>query len=118
MTKKSQGYHGVVDMKVCIYCKQPVDDFSRTKDHLIPESKGGCRSKDNAVPSCSKCNRLKEDMTVSEFQKFMERLIKIEYGFVKTKTGYFKRIATSCKEIILQSNPRDINFKNGETEDS
>ena len=118
MTKRSQGYRGRIDLKVCTYCGEPVDNTTRTTDHLIPESQGGIKSNDNRVPSCSRCNRMKGNMTVEEFKKFLERVIELEYTFVKIKTGYFKRVAISCKNIISQSTPRTIEINNGEAKDS
>lgn len=108
MVKKSQGYKGKVDLSVCSYCGDKVDNFSRTTDHLVPESRGGIKSNDNRVPSCSQCNRMKGDMNVEEFKRYMERVIELEYTWIKIKTGYFKRVAMNCRRIISESNPRDI----------
>jgi 5-methylcytosine-specific restriction endonuclease McrA len=118
MIKKSQGYRGQIDTTVCIYCKEPVNEASRTADHMIPESRGGIRSNDNKAPSCSRCNRIKDDMTVEEFKEFMERVISLEYHYTKIKTEYFKKVAMSCKAIIQQSTPREITINNGETKNS
>lgn len=118
MIKKSQGYKGKINTKVCTYCGVPIDSASASSDHLIPESKGGIRSKDNMVPSCRQCNMMKGDMDVEEFKKFLERMIGVEYTMTKIKTGYFKKVALSCRNILMQSTPRNINFNNGETKDS
>lgn len=79
---------------------------------MIPESKGGIKSKDNTAPSCRKCNMLKGDMTPEEFKRFMERSITLEYHFSKIKTGYFKKVASNCKRIIENSIPREVIFNN------
>jgi hypothetical protein len=113
MIKKSQGYKGKIDLNVCIFCREPVDNFSRTTDHLHPESRGGIRSKDNSAPSCQDCNMLKGDMTVEEFKKFLEKIIGIEFKNTKEKTGYYKKVAISCKYIIDNSVPRDIIINSG-----
>lgn len=113
MTKKSQGYNGPIDPSVCLYCKEPVNEATRTADHMIPESRDGVRSNDNKAPSCSRCNRIKDDMTVEEFKEFMERVIALEYHYTKVKTNYFKRVAMSCKQILQNSTPRTINFNDG-----
>ncbi len=118
MIKQSQGYKGRIDTKICTYCGEPIDKASATADHLIPESRGGIRSNDNKVPACRRCNMMKGDMNVEEFKKFMERAITLEYSWVKIKTGYFKRVAIGCKNILQQSFPREIIIKDGETTDS
>jgi len=110
--KFSQGYKLPIDINVCLYCNEPVDAYSRTKDHMIPESRGGIKSNDNTAPACRKCNMLKADMTPEEFKKFMERAITLEYHFTKIKTGYFKKVASNCKRIIENSTPREIIIKN------
>ena len=51
---------------------------------------------------------MKGDMDVSEFKRFLERIIEVEFSWTKQKTGYFKRVAVNCKRIINESTPRDI----------
>jgi hypothetical protein len=54
---------------------------------------------------------MKGDMDVKEFKRFLERVIELEYSWTKIKTGYFKRVAISCKNILMQSTPHDIKLK-------
>lgn len=43
-------------------------DFKRTKDHIVPTSRGGSRSfVKNKVYACGKCNSLKGDLSLIEF---------------------------------------------------
>jgi 5-methylcytosine-specific restriction endonuclease McrA len=51
----------------CYYCRDPLDDTNRTKDHIVPKSKGGILSKKNKVFACRKCNRNKGDLTLQEW---------------------------------------------------
>jgi len=46
-----------------LYC----DDRVLTVDHLIPVCVGGETVKDNLVPSCNRCNILKDDNTIDRF---------------------------------------------------
>jgi hypothetical protein len=40
-------------------------DDSRTKDHLIPKSKGGTHHKENLVPACERCNNTRKSKSVT-----------------------------------------------------
>lgn len=40
----------------CHYCQKPVIDRDKTKDHIVPRSKGGTSKSMNLVPSCRPCN--------------------------------------------------------------
>jgi hypothetical protein len=43
-----------------------------TVDHAKPRSRGGLNFADNLLPACLYCNNLKDNMTVSEFRKFVK----------------------------------------------
>jgi 5-methylcytosine-specific restriction endonuclease McrA len=69
--------------KLCIYCHERVylqNSPSRgrmaTLEHRIPLSRGGTWKKTNLGCSCSRCNKMKSDMTEIEF-----RAIIAEHGF-------------------------------------
>lgn len=89
-----------VDLSVCAYCSVPIDNFSRTVDHLYPESKGGVRSNSNKVPACSNCNQLKGALDIDEFQKAVEVLIHHESVKHRQEVGKLKRIRYNIKRII------------------
>jgi hypothetical protein len=64
----------------CTYCKRemikpPKDGvlsgLMRTRDHVIPLSRGGVDLKRNIVPACYRCNSLKGDMMPDAWQQFM-----------------------------------------------
>ena len=52
----------------CQYCSNifKIDDL--TMDHVVPKSKGGAKSWENIVTSCSVCNSKKRDRTPREAQ--------------------------------------------------
>ncbi len=49
-----------VEPVLCVYCNTRLTKQSRTRDHLIPRSRGG-GPHDNLVPACAPCNRAKSD---------------------------------------------------------
>lgn len=51
----------------CYYCGKRLKLKNRTLDHCYPRAMGGVSIVNNLVPSCSKCNTEKMDMTVAEF---------------------------------------------------
>lgn len=48
------------------------DPEAMTVDHAKPRSRGGLNFADNLLPACLYCNNLKDNMTVSEFRKFVK----------------------------------------------
>lgn len=60
----------VRDNHTCQYCLRPKADLHEheflTRDHVVPESKGGKSTWINLVVSCSSCNNKKGDKTLSE----------------------------------------------------
>ena len=53
----------------CQYSGQKLNSNTRTIDHYIPRSKGGDTSFENCVSAHKDINRLKADLTPSEFEK-------------------------------------------------
>ncbi|WP_265446379.1 HNH endonuclease [Flexivirga meconopsidis] len=47
----------------CAYCGQPT---ATTMDHVLPKSRGGATSWENAVAACAPCNQRKADLTPDE----------------------------------------------------
>ena len=66
----------------CWYCGQPqldewqtedgsefvFDDWGLEIDHFHPRAKGGGNEKENLVPACKYCNRLKSARSIEEFR--------------------------------------------------
>jgi hypothetical protein len=59
--------------QTCRYCHQLFEpyniDLLKTKDHIIPLSKGGYDIKENRVPACFNCNQWKSDKLPEEWLK-------------------------------------------------
>lgn len=65
----------------CHYCRRETirsillkrnDPLTRTRDHVIPLSKGGTNARENKVIACLRCNNLKGDMMPDEWQAYMD----------------------------------------------
>lgn len=54
------------DLYTCQYCSTRLTNVSGTRDHIIPESKGGPSSWTNLVACCRKCQEKKSDRYLHE----------------------------------------------------
>ena len=97
-----------VDLSVCAYCKTSLDDYSRTVDHLFPKSRGGKLSNSNKVPCCGDCNKLKGNLSVTEFSRALSGLINYEYSRHRESVNKLKKIKLNT-DIIIKDKMR----KNG-----
>lgn len=89
-----------IDLDVCAYCNAPLDDLSRTVDHLYPKSRGGILSNSNKVPACGTCNQLKGSMSVHEFNRALNALIFLEQTNHKKQISYLKKVKRNTNTII------------------
>jgi len=89
-----------IDLSVCAYCKTPLDDYSRTVDHLYPKSRGGKLSNSNKVPCCGDCNKMKGNMSVVEFGRALNGLIFYEHSRHKESLSRLKKIKINVDDII------------------
>ena len=89
-----------IDLKTCYYCGASIDEYSRTVDHLIPESRGGIRAKANIVPSCGDCNRLKANQTPEEFKLTVQSIMYFEKLNYDKRRGYLSRVVKNVTKII------------------
>ena len=52
----------------CSYCgRKQSKGVKRTRDHVVPVSKGGKTVRENIVPSCERCNSSKSDSDMEEW---------------------------------------------------
>lgn len=69
---------------VCFYCKRSYGlhksvwrrkyaALRKTKDHVLPKSRGGFNGTDNYVSCCEDCNHLKSNMKPNEFAKWLKK---------------------------------------------
>jgi 5-methylcytosine-specific restriction endonuclease McrA len=91
--------------KRCFYCERefgsiPINNIHpliKTADHIHPVSKGGIWHKLNIIPACHKCNSLKCNKTLEEFEQFIDGWIKAGY---QTKKGYTQENLKTIKRKI------------------
>lgn len=57
--------------KYCAYCEKRIKSKKLvTIDHIVPQDFGGPTISNNLIPSCSKCNNEKGNMTKEEYDEF------------------------------------------------
>lgn len=61
---------------LCGYCRMPLD-LSASLDHRQPIARGGKHSLDNLLVCCTRCNRLKGQLTEGEFHQLATLLAAI-----------------------------------------
>lgn len=77
----SRGRHQmeVTNRSRCRYCRRQFDDNApKTKDHIVPVSKFGLDKKENRVPCCFDCNQWKDNKTLEDWLKELQKIIKKE----------------------------------------
>jgi len=55
----------------CFYCGEPLSLKTRTRDHMLPRSRGGRNRRDNIVVACKRCNTDKGSLNLQEFRLVM-----------------------------------------------
>lgn len=54
------------DLNMCAYCGRFFPDNKLTRDHIVPQSRGGENSWMNCVTACKPCNNYKDDFLLEE----------------------------------------------------
>lgn len=98
----------------CFYCGTELKKEEITMDHLYPQDLGGPTIPNNLVPSCSKCNSRKGNLTERQYRQLLnapeEKRREIKCKFLeenqkrKAKNGYYlpaKWITTRKIDTIL-----------------
>jgi len=104
-TKKKNAEKEIVSKfkKYCRYCKTPFDEITiRTKDHVVPLSRGGLNSKENKVFACKDCNGWKADYSLESWLKDVKRVLKknkIREPYTVAKLGFM--IAAIQTQILI-----------------
>jgi len=96
--------------KTCFYCERPMGAASvggkvllRTKDHIIPRSKGGHSGKTNILYCCHMCNGAKSNLTPDEFAKWLDR--KIDSTIGKRQKGLYSVMLENTRKLIIAIAP-------------
>ena len=61
----------LMSKNICPYCDKPVESLSWSIDHKLPKNRGGSNELINLHLVCTKCNKVKGDLTDEEFKQLM-----------------------------------------------
>ena len=84
----------------CVYCEAKNVPFE--KEHVIPRSRGGSNRISNLVLSCRECNEKKDNMSIEEFLKDNQPLLKKIKAQLKTPLKDAAAVNISRKQIIKE----------------
>lgn len=89
----------------CRYCKRPFDEviIEKTKDHIVPVSKGGFDRKENRVPCCYECNQWKDDKSLETWLKEIQRLVKNKKFTVSYTLDMLGRMVGNIKAVMAEA---------------
>lgn len=92
----------------CFYCERPFGKFKRyislrTKDHIIPKSKGGKDIAKNYKYCCKRCNLLKADFNPEQFAAHLRHLLAVGHPNIAKKT--LEIILLNIEGLILEIAP-------------
>jgi hypothetical protein len=86
------------DSGICTYCGRPVALSEMHVDHIVPRSKGGSGKNDNFTTSCETCNKAKSNMSVQDFDLYIDCLPeKLMSDPVFKKANHFYHITFTRK---------------------
>jgi 5-methylcytosine-specific restriction endonuclease McrA len=61
------------DQRVCSYCGKKLTFREATVDHIIPQDSGGQTCYSNLTLACQRCNCLKGNLPLDEFERVLIR---------------------------------------------
>lgn len=104
------------DENTCYYCKCKIDEYSRTKDHLVPKSKGGQLANRNKVWACGDCNKLKGHLDPYEFREALYMLIRATKTESEKQVSRYRRMIQSINTLFDER--REERQQNSESTES
>lgn len=81
---------------IYVYCGLPLP---KTKEHIVPLSKGGINNVSNYIASCRDCNTLKADKDAKQFALFLMDLLLYKSAGGHNMCRYFKIMITRSWKI-------------------
>lgn len=86
--KENKGYQEAQEKqkKKCKYCNRLFDEYhiEKTKDHVIPLSKGGKDLKENRIYACHDCNNWKDNKSLEVWLEEIKKMVKKKKTKVRT----------------------------------
>lgn len=116
--RASRGFnkHRMQQRMICRYCGRSFDDYiSKTKDHVIPVSKGGLDRKENRRPCCYDCNQWKSDKMPKDW---LDELVGLARGKKEIRPPYNEnmvgKMIGSLKSVMaeLKQNKNKVSIYN------
>jgi hypothetical protein len=101
-----------IHLNSCFYCQEGLMSYNRTADHVLAESKGGIRSNDNKLPSCTQCNEEKSEMTPEEYLRYLQIHLKSLRSMVKKEEARCSKIMKNLKRLITCTNEYKSRLQN------
>ncbi len=94
-------------IKHCFYCEREFvkenygtnKPLARTRDHIIPASKGGSNHRTNMVYSCVQCNHFKADLLLELFIIKVENYIEHRSPYKQIPRKLFPLIVSNIKRL-------------------
>lgn len=83
----------------CCYCGRNLNNMQRTREHILPKSKGGTDSLKNLRPCCFECNQLKSDLELRQFKTVVWNIIKILDGRYSLKLEDLKKVYEKLRDV-------------------
>lgn len=101
--------------RFCRYCRVEFDDTAiKTKDHVVPLSRGGLNTKENRVFACHDCNQWKADYSLKQWLKDVKRVLKknkIREPYTVAKLGYMIAAIQSQMQTIKKNEKKASIYK-------
>lgn len=94
------------DSNLCLYCGERYPSSLLTRDHVVPQSRGGLNTWANAASSCRACNQRKSNMTCDEAGM---KLLAVPYAPSRIENLLLrnKRVLADQMEFLLAHLPKD-----------
>lgn len=100
---KGKKQHEEKKKLVCRYCRRQFDEYAeKTRDHIVPLSRGGYNHKENRVPCCKECNQWKGDKELTDWLKEVKILVKKEKERKPYTFAQLGLIIGAIKQLIDQ----------------
>ncbi len=98
----------MIKNRKCFYCEKPFYKgdtnqlaIRKTKDHIIPVSRGGINGTKNIVWACVNCNGLKSNLSLEEFRQVVMVSVTKDFKYKKK----YETILNNIDNLIIQIAP-------------
>lgn len=83
----------------CYYCGVDLTQKNKTKDHIIPVSRGGKKLNNNTVPCCNSCNTWKSSYDIEQWKRVLSATLSKKIGARVYKLEEIKSIINKLKAV-------------------